>query len=486
MKQQLLSASVWQPAQDLQEHLNSTSIININAHKKSLSQGTKRKILSKLRDIYRAHLKQHLIIRTAVRWSWYIGYPLYQRYILVTLDYFRDSKQRKWRNLIKLSDFVEATGLSKRVLEPAEKTPYFQPVVTPLQARVCLQSDEQRDFFPEVVITIIPSALVYGGTNFISVGEDIVCHDLFDWLRDTTSEELHQRAWIKPSAKRIRWMKNDEFPAAVPTGAIFTDACATNYAHWMSEVLPRIALFCAQDNYEHIPIIVDAGLHQNIMDSLLLVTGLERKIITLPVNRALKVDQLYATSVAGYVPFGQRKRPLFEFYKKQLTGHSQGIFSAKALSIMRDNIIGNEKQNTPDNTLPSKIFLRRRTGTRCLVNSDEVESFFVGQGFSLVEPETLTFLQQRELFRHAKIIASPTGAALANALLCQPKTQVIVLMAKHEDMIYRYWANMLSPLNIVVSYVLGEISNHRDLGIHGDFSVAINDLKNLLETLGEK
>jgi len=54
-------------------------------------------------------------------------------------------------------------------------------------------------------------------------------------------------------------------------------------------------------------------------------------------------------------------------------------------------------------------------------------------------------------------------------------------MAKHENMIYRYWLNMLSPLQVNVSYVLGEIVEKQELGIHGDFFIDSNNIYQLLK-----
>ena len=104
----------------------------------------------------------------------------------------------------------------------------------------------------------------------------------------------------------------------------------------------------------------------------------------------------------------------------------------------------------------------------------------------LVESEELTFLQQVELFNNAKIVLSSTGAGLSNAIFCKPGTQVAVLMAKHENMIYRYWCDMLTPIGISVVYVLGKITKRKNFGIHSDFIVDIADIINLLEVMESK
>jgi len=268
----------------------------------------------------------------------------------------------------------------------------------------------------------------------------------------------------------------DEGPEPIPVAATFIDACAANYAHWITEVLPRVVLFCAEERFNSVPIVVNDGLHKNIMESLFLLAGSDREIITLPIGRALVVDELYFTSTAGYVPFERRTN--------KLSGHSHGVFSPLAFNMLRNQLNG-MGQNTEHQAWPEKILLRRNSGTRKVTNAAELEKLLVARGYVIAEPEKLTFLQQIQLFKNAKEIVAPTGAALSNAIFCMPGTQVTVLMAKHEDMIYKYWFNMLAPLQIRIFYVLGNIVKNKDLGIHGDFFVNASDLIDLLEASGQ-
>ena len=319
--------------------------------------------------------------------------------------------------------------------------------------------------------------MVYGGTNLVLADGGVVCHDLYDFTRDYTSEELHGRTRIDPKSARIRWLLHDEKPEPIPVAAAFVDACALNYAHWMTEVLPRIVLFCAEERFRDVPIVVNDGLHKNIMESLLFVAGADREIITLPIGRALAVGELYLTSAAGYVPF--------EWRTKRLSGHSHGMFSPAAFEMLRSRLKAMVTK-TDGEGWPEKIFLRRNSGTRIVINTDELERLLVARGYVIVEPEKLTFLQQIQLFENAKTIVAATGAALSNAILCKPGTHVGIFMAKHKHMIYRYWSNMLAPIQVKVSHVLGKIVQNRGLGIHGDFAIDADCVNDLLDSFEEK
>lgn len=427
-----------------------------------------------LGQVYRNHLKRYTLVRLIAQWIWRNGYPLYLKHLSSRLF---NRKAKRWRPLTKLSEFAKKREISKYKLVDAELVETPEPKVFPVSNQNYLKAPHDRYRFPEIYVAIINDAITYGGTNLILADGEVVCHDLYDFERDYTSEELHGRTLIDPKSRRVRWMLHDEAPEPIPVAATFVDACALNYAHWMTEVMPRVVLFCGDERFKGVPIVVNEGLHQNIMESLLLVAGTEREIITLSTGRALAVGELYLTSVAGYVPFERRTT--------KLSGHSHGVFSPRAFERLRNhlNALGQEAEKE---AWPEKIFLRRNSGTRKATNAAELEMLLVARGYVIVETEKLTFLQQIQLFKNAKEIVAPTGAALSNAIFCKPGTHVAILMAKHENMIYKYWFNMLAPLQIRVFYVLGNIVKNRDLGIHGDFFVNEADVMDLLEAFGKK
>ena len=115
---------------------------------------------------------------------------------------------------------------------------------------------------------------------------------------------------------------------------------------------------------------------------------------------------------------------------------------------------------SPD--LAKAIFLRRNSEYRKVVNADEVEKLFLSQGYVVIEPEKLTFLQQVELFNNAKSIVSSSGAALANMIFSPPGTKVSILISKHPDTIYWYWQDIACAYWKSCSYALGKIKRQPD------------------------
>ncbi len=410
--------------------------------------------------VYVSYLKRYGMVRWIAQWVWRKGYPIYANYISIFL---LNRRLKRWRTLISLNEYAKNRGMSTCKLADAALVETPMPKVFPITDQGFLDSCQYQYNFPEIYVATVSNAMVYGGTNLILAGDEVVCHDLYDFKRDYTSEELHGRTLVDPKSHRIRWLLHDETPESVPMAATFVDACASNYAHWITEVLPRINLFCADKRFKDVPIVVNDGLHKNIMESLVLVAGADREVILLPIGRALVAEKLYITSVAGYVPFERRKN--------KLSGHSHGMFSPQAFENLHKHFKP-LSQKAGKETWPEKIFLRRNSDARKVTNAAEMEDVLLTHGYTIVEPEKLTFMQQVNIFSNAKVIIAPTGAALANAVFCDSATKIGILISKHKDMSYGYWVSMLGAVNISVSYILGDIVDHHDYGVHGDFEIS--------------
>ena len=367
----------------------------------------------------------------------------------------------RWRPIVKLADYVNASNISTIKVFDAERIDTPPPVVIPHEDQAYLVSPHDCYEFPPIYVAQLSDAQVYGKTNLVFLQNAVICHDLYDFERDYTSEELHGRHVIDAKKKRMRLLRNDATPEHIPVAAAFLDACAPNYAHWLTEVLPRIAVFCSLEQHANVPIIVDDDLHPNIMESLALVVGNDREIFTLPVGRAINVDVLYVTSVAGYVPFERRNT--------KLIGHSHGLFSSLAFGQLRKQLLP-FADKLPHQDFPRKIYLRRKSGGRKITNANEIEKLLVDNGYVIVEPEKLTFLQQLALFASVDEIVAPSGAALANLIFVPSETSVHILIGKYDGTSYWYWQNMACASGKQVLYSLGGLSDSRST-IHSDFLI---------------
>jgi capsular polysaccharide biosynthesis protein len=378
------------------------------------------------------------------------------------------SRSSPRRTLAALGRYSGAAG--KQTFAGPETIVTPVPHAFPAVDRHYLVSPHSEYQFPETYLCSIGPALVCAETNLAFTDSAVICHDLYDIIRDYTSEEVHGKTYLWPAQNRLAWMMGTAPHRTLARAAAFTDACSANYAHWMTEVLPRIHLFCRSGAPADIPLIVDDGLHPNIMHTLREVVGETREIILLPKRQRILVENLSVVSVAGYVPFERRSN--------RLKDHSHGKFSPATLESLREHL----RAGLPDTaSKKTRIMVRRNSGIRKIVNEREIEEFLVKKGFTAVSPENLTFPEQIDLFSHADVVVGATGAAFANLIFCKPSTKIIIMIPAFKHTSYWYWQNMACATGNRVTYVLGKITKSFRSGIHSDFHVNPQDLADALE-----
>ncbi len=421
---------------------------------------------TRIGNFYTRYLRPHAFIQNSVRWAWRHLYPYYIRY-----NIGKTREERRHLAIVPFTRFVERERLTTYSHAPAEHVSPPPPLVFPerLRSELTLLVPATA---PAISVAEIQNALIYGGTNMVKLPDAVVCHDLYDFNHDYTSEELHSRILMWNRCRNVSWVVHDHNPEPLPMAASFVDACASNYAHWLSEVLPRIAMFCTDSRFRHIPLIVNEGLHPNIMESLLLVAGEGREIITLPVGRALKLEKLYVTSVTGYVPFEPRK--------KRSSRNFHGVFHPQAFAALNARLAA-LRVPAAGEAWPERIYLRRSCTQRQITNAEEIETLLVARGFATIEPERLSFAQQVRLFTQARVILGASGAALSNAIFCQPGAQVGILIAVNTRLLYGYWSNMLVPGGVRLGYMAGERTQQ---GVHSGFTIEPRTVLDYLEAIG--
>ncbi|CCN47639.1 putative Capsular polysaccharide biosynthesis protein-like protein [Vibrio nigripulchritudo MADA3029] len=415
-----------------------------------------------LRPFYRKYLKRSYYIRCMVLWL-VVRYSSILRFISLTKD--------SWRPLISLKDYSSKNNNESLFtsFESEDVKVDIPEIYPPNHDRLKLYSSETYTF-PNVYVVKIKEATVYGGSNIVFVDNQAIYHDLYDVKRDKTSEELHYWYIINEKKKLIKRRTVCDNPIYLEEAGVFTDSCSSNYAHWLTEVLPRIAVFCSEDCYHNIPIVVDAGLHVNIMESLYQIVGDKRLIYVLPKQQSALISVSYIVSCCGYVPF--------DFRKKIVPPPQQGMFSTKAMSYLVENV---RRKYSQVDDLPEKIYLKRNSTGKNIINLDQVEYVLEKEGFICIEPELLTFSQQVMYFSKARVIIGSSGAALTNIIFCSENVSIIILMGESEKLSYRYWQNIAGISNNSVKYVLGDIPKYDKNSIQPDFTTPIHILKEVLE-----
>lgn len=410
-----------------------------------------------LGKFYQRYLKRFKIIRGLVILSWKfmlrISIPFYYRFSNQVL-------RLPLQSLADAASVITVIASPQEVVTPA-------PFIFPARKAKRCPSPHATFVFPGLYLARLQNQVILGRSNFLVGPDAVVHHDLFRLAYDYTSEELHGRMVVKPKTGQAFLLAN-ETKGELAEAAAFTDAVASNYAHFLTEILPRLHFFVCHAP-AHVPLIIDAGLHDNLLAAIRLVVGEERPLIQLDIGQAIRVKNLWVSSVCGYVPFERRPGT------GRLPGHFQGMFSPLALCSMRDAITTSLRISVGE-PIYRKIFIRRNSGYRNVSNAIEIERRLVGLGFEVVEPETLSFAQQVVLFSSASVVVGATGAAFANLVFCDPACRLIIMIAELKGTSYYYWQNIASASGGQVTYVLGEIPSRYFRSIHSDFYVSPDDV----------
>jgi capsular polysaccharide biosynthesis protein len=378
-------------------------------------------------------------------------------------------KKKELRS-ISITDLPTRFKRDEKQIMPSERLSTRVPVFSEPCPEIAQSLNNNVEVFPPITVTKISNGKAFGKSNMIIVDEKLVAHQFFNLATDLTLEELQQNLHFDPTRNTFKKIINDPAPLQLKTAAVFTDAASYNYAHWLTEVLTKIFIFQTSDDSLGVPIVVDASLHPNMMRSLEAVLRDGTQVYLLPKHREAVVETLLYTSSVGYIQIEPRNP------HNQAAPQSQ--FSQAAIGKMAKSIknrLGLDAHLKPWR----KLYVKRNSGYRNVLNSGEVEQRLISAGFEIIEPEKMSFDEQVKAFHSARIIIGATGAAIANIMFCSAECQIFILISKHAQMPYTYWQNIANGVGQHINYILCEASTHARQDIHADFSVPLQEIESI-------
>lgn len=264
--------------------------------------------------------------------------------------------------------------------------------------------------------------------------------------------------WLEKDRAMTSWrLPKPEFCA----GHYFTVACHMGdaYAHWITDVLPRLALL------ERLPI-------ENIQ-------------IILP-GRALDSWQQESLELLGlehlsFVPLGRRHLQLEFLHFPSYVG-LPGYAHPMACQWLRAKLLKGFESSRPTRHL---YVTRRRAGRRHVINEAELEPILARYGFEIIEAENMSFREKLQLFSQAAAVVGPHGAGLSHLVFAPPECRVLELFAPTcFRWIFYYLASVMGQPYWYLSGQYAVPSNplHQDHGFD-DLYVAPDEFAQSLEAL---
>lgn len=322
---------------------------------------------------------------------------------------------------------------------------------------------------PAVVHRLIKGATVKGLSDLVWAAGHVLHHDMIRLQSDRLPEECLPGIKVDAGQGTISCHKITARSHCLPSAVSLLGATASNYAHWLTEVLPKAVLWARMGEGPSVPLLVDVGLHANIMRSLELVLPHDQKVLLVHRKQSVQVECLHHLSSPGFIPFEPRAPNGLQ--------RSHGTFSAPALRMTVETIkarLGLRDDDPQDQVL----FIRRNSGGRNVLNQPELDEFVASIGWKVVAPEQLTFDEQVRLFHRASMVVGPTGAAMANLIFARPGCRMSVMMSTHPATPYFYWHNLADSLGVRVEYILCEPEADWPQGVHSNFTVPVDAMRN--------
>ena len=336
--------------------------------------------------------------------------------------------------------------------------------------------------FPAVSISDLGSATARGASNLVTTDDAIIHHDLYDLSKDVVPEVFSKRLRLSQDHASAEWVKpqNGEV-TRVGRASLLMDALSHNYAHWLTETLPKAAALAHSDVGRDCELLVDDKLPGNLLTSLELLLGGKERIRRVPADARVQVERLICVSPVGYVPFKRHSRAQAE--------HSHGRFSPGALKLMVDTLRRKlREKSVTAGPFSSRLFIRRRAHVRNLVNSDDIERELVSRGFSVIVPEELSFEEQVVAFSGADIVVGATGSGIANLVFCPRDCVVVILIPNFAHTPYWYWRMMAGSVGVETVHVAGDQLNPTPDAMdphapHADFAIPPQDVISAVESV---
>lgn len=344
-------------------------------------------------------------------------------------------------------------------VQPFEYKPFPISIFSELQPN--------KGFFAERFILRIPQGQVASSVGYIKV-DNMIIEDLIA----PYFSRCAKIDWVK-SVASFKDKKKIKGKVAVVTSAF--ESC---YAHWICQILGRLA-FIEMHNINYDYLYIPKSLRP-FMKQMLELWGIDNSKIIEPYRdtQYIEADELIVPCqigrrapladefIASYIPLERYAKKwnmsldllvLKNNYYDEQDEIPQDVPTEKIFCHYSElclyyplDIINYIKNkfipliNDKNFAFSKKIFIsRKNTSARRASNEDEVFELFKAIGFERYFMENLSYLEQVALFRNAEIIAGAHGSGMMNIMYCQPKAKVIELYQARSECGFYYLSQSL-------------------------------------------
>lgn len=299
-------------------------------------------------------------------------------------------------------------------------------------------------------MALIPKGRVWGANGAIITPDNQLLWDVSkEYFNKPKDHSYFQQKSLPPLKKTSG------------TVAVLTYEFSPIYYHWMFDVLPRLALL------EHFNSKVDKYVFNchNLpfqQETLALLGIPKEKVITTHRRLHLQAKNLLVTFRGSY----SWCMPLW------------------CCQFLRDRfLVYKDPKQFPDK---KRIFIsREHARARKVLNEEEMMTLLEDYGFTKVTLESLTVVEQINLFANVEVVISPHGSGLSNLVFSNPGIKVLELLAP-SYIHFCFWV-LSNHMQHDYYYLVGKGDLVLDEPAHyhykDDILVDLNKLKTMLKMM---
>jgi capsular polysaccharide biosynthesis protein len=310
--------------------------------------------------------------------------------------------------------------------------------------------NEIKRISPPVGVAVLENGRVITRTGAVIGPDDALIAEVSDTF--FTDDPTAHPIFLAPKLPRITRLEG-----AV---AVLTTFRSDIYYHWLFDTLPRLQLLNDADvHYDRIVVAQGSRFQRESLELL----GIEQGCLISDPKLHLEAAKLIVPTLPGTV--GNPPLWACAFLRRSFLAH-----------------LGEQR-----GPAQRRIYIARGKGaTRRIVNEEGLLRMLEREGFEIVLPETMSFLQQVALFDQAHIVIGAHGSGLSNLVFCRQGTHVIELFSPNYVTV-PYWA-LANQLKLVYCYIMGQGDWHPSRGrgrrVHADISIDLTKVEVALRDIG--
>ena len=233
------------------------------------------------------------------------------------------------------------------------------------------------------------------------------------------------------------------------------DPSSDNWMHFLSEVLPNMLQSISHIDNRYVGLIIDDSLAESEKTLIkIILPGVP--IIEIPENQPVEIETLH---------IGDLNRRSGSFFwprnKEKILGHY--LFLDSELRNCREKILNQMSIPTVKQESMIKLYVKRTSHFRTIVNLDSIENYLLDNGFIVLEPNENNLQEQILQFSRAITVVAQAGAVLGGIMFMPQHSKVFCLMADSEWISSDYFADFSKVFQVDFVPIKGKIIEESNL-----------------------